>query len=106
MRVICGKGSNVSLGSSRELFSLQSPKMFAQAITNVQRENLPIEESDKSEVDEESSDEDNDDEEGVGRPMSVHDIRRAAAVNMRPSIYAEQRTTLVVQSQADLAHCE
>ena len=65
--------------------------MFAQAITNVQRENLPVKDTDKSEVDEESSDEDNDDEEGVGRPMSVHDIRRAAAVNMRPSIYAEQR---------------
>jgi hypothetical protein len=75
--------------------------MFAQVITNVQRE-----ESVKSEVDEESSDEDDEDEEGFGRPMSVHDIRREAAVNMRPSIYAEQRSTLVVQSQADLAHCE
>jgi hypothetical protein len=75
--------------------------MFAQVITNVQRE-----ESVKSEVDEESSDEDDEDEEGFGRPMSVHDIRREAAVTMRPSIYAEQRSTLVVQSQADLAHCE
>jgi len=36
--------------------------------------------SDESDEDEESSD----DDEGFGRPVSVHDIRREAAVNMRP----------------------
>jgi hypothetical protein len=78
--------------------------MFAQAITNVQRENLPFEENDESEVNEELSDEDDNNDEGFRRPMSVNDIRREAAVNMRPSNSSEQRSTLAIQSQADLAH--
>jgi hypothetical protein len=79
--------------------------MFAQAISNVQRENLPDEESDNSEADEESSDDDDDDGESFGRPMSVNDIRREAAVSMtRPSTSSEQRASLVIQLQTDTAH--
>ncbi|KAL3769117.1 hypothetical protein ACHAW5_008936 [Stephanodiscus triporus] len=72
-----------------------TPVMFAQAIANIQRENLTDEESDKLEANEESSD---DDDDGFGHPMSVNDIRREAAVSMRPSTTADQRATLVVQS--------
>mmetsp|Transcript_12094 Transcript_12094/g.19699 ORF Transcript_12094/g.19699 Transcript_12094/m.19699 type:complete len:104 (-) Transcript_12094:156-467(-) len=57
----------------------QSPKMFERAITKFRRNSVDI--SDPSDDDESSSDDDDDD---FGRPMSVHDIRREAAVNMRP----------------------
>lgn len=60
--------------------------MFARALTNHARRDS-IDMSDESDEEESSSDDDDDDE-GFGRPMSVHDIRREAAVNMRPGTAA------------------
>ena len=56
----------------------QSPKLF-EKIKN-RRDSIQL--SDESDEDEESSD---DDDESFDRPMSVYDIRREAAVNMRPT---------------------
>ncbi|KAL7538630.1 hypothetical protein ACHAWF_006153 [Thalassiosira exigua] len=61
-----------------------SPNMFERAITNSYRRESVDMMSDETEEDEESSD----DDESFGRPMSVHDIRREAAVNMRPGTAA------------------
>ncbi len=82
--------------------------MFAQAISNSQHENTPDtpdEESAKSESGQDSSGDDDDDNEGFGRPMSVNDIRREAAVSMRDaSTSSDQHATHVMQQQTDLAH--
>jgi len=61
----------------------QSPKLFERAKINARRDSIQL--SDESDDDEESSD---DDDGSFGRPMSVHDIRREAAVNMRPTTAA------------------
>jgi len=70
--------------------------MFERAITNAYRRDS-VEPSDESDEDEESSD---DDDEGFGRPMSVHDIRREAAVNMRPDTAASGPRTSPERSNA------
>lgn len=61
-----------------------SPKLFERFKTNAHRRDS-IQLSEESDGDEESS---SDDDESFGRPMSVYDIRREAAVNMRPTTAA------------------
>lgn len=71
---------------------MQSPKMFERAIANANHKfeaeaSNPLGLSDESDEDDESSDDD-----GDGRPMSVHDMRRQAAENMRPETATSSTT--------------
>ncbi len=69
--------------------------MFERAVTKYRRESVEF--SDASDEDETSSD---DDDEDFGRPMSVHDIRREAKVNMRPGTAASGPRTSPERSNA------